>query len=67
MQDFSALLGETVTGAIRPSKGKYKDRVFEGRMTCPLWEFNLGMAGFPCPMDLYPWAFYSLPVLGKTG
>ena len=30
-------------------------------------EFNLGMGGCVRPIDLDPWAFYALPVLGEEG
>ena len=43
--DFSALLGETITGVIRPSQRKYRDCVFGGRRTCSLEDINVGMGG----------------------
>ena len=64
---FSVLLGDAVTGILRPSRGKYHDCVFDGWRTCPLAEFALAMGTAPCPIDLDPWIFYQLPVLGQSG
>ena len=64
---FSVLLGDAITGVIRPSRGKYHDCAFGGRRTCSKEEFSLCMGGVRCPIDLDPWAFYSLPVLGQDG
>ena len=67
---YSILLGDLITGVIRPSKGRYHDCVLDGRRTIPRAEFNLGVGGLGSPrfpVDLDTWTFYCLPVLGEEG
>ena len=50
--------------------GKHHDCVLDGWRTITREELNLGMGGAATPrfpIDLDPWAFYSLPVLGQEG
>ena len=71
---FVIILGDAVTGAICPSMGKYHDCILDGRRTISRKEMDCGVRtpkGGPnsprCPIDLDPWAFYPLPVLGQEG
>ena len=71
---FGVILGGAVTGAIRPSMGKYHDCILDGRRTifreglgCGIRTPKGGRDSPRCPIDVDPWVFYSLTVLGQEG
>ena len=62
--EFSIFAGGPIVGAIRPSQGKRLTwNVFSTGGEADISYFRFGNDN--PPLDLDPWAFYALPVLGQ--